>query len=40
VRFSPNWALTGAISVPLMQDLNGEQIESTYKATLAVSWSL
>jgi len=40
VRFNPHWALTGAISVPIMQDLNGEQIETTYKATLALSWSL
>jgi hypothetical protein len=40
VRFSPAWALTGAISIPVMQDLNGEQIETTYKATLALSWSL
>lgn len=40
VRFSPYWALTGAISVPIMQDLNGEQIETSYKAALALSWSL
>ena len=40
VRFSPYWSLTTAISIPIMQDLYGEQIETTYKATLAVSWSL
>jgi hypothetical protein len=40
IRFSPYWALTGAISIPIMQDLNGEQIETTYKASLALSWSL
>jgi len=40
IRFNPHWALTGAVSVPIMQDLNGEQIESVYKAVLAVSWSL
>ncbi|HEV8292709.1 MAG TPA: transporter [Tepidisphaeraceae bacterium] len=40
IRFNPQWSLTTAISVPVMQDLNGEQIETTYKATLALSWSL
>jgi hypothetical protein len=40
IRFNEQWSLTTAISVPVMQDLNGEQIETTYKATLAVSWSL
>ena len=40
IRFNEQWSLTTAISIPVMQDLNGEQIETTYKATLAVSWSL
>jgi len=40
IRFNPQWSLTTAISIPIMQDLNGEQIESTYKASLGVSWSL
>jgi hypothetical protein len=40
IRFNPQWSLTAAISAPIMQDLNGEQVETTYKATLAVSWSL
>jgi len=40
VRFNPHWALTGAVSIPIVQDLNGEQIETSYKATLALSWSL
>jgi hypothetical protein len=40
VRFNPQWSLTAAFSVPIMQDLNAEQIETTYKATLALSWSL
>ncbi|HEV8604594.1 MAG TPA: transporter [Tepidisphaeraceae bacterium] len=40
IRFNPNLSLTTAISVPILQDLNGEQIETTYKATLALSWSL
>ena len=40
VRFNPNWSLTAAFAVPFLQDSNGEQINTTYKATLAVSWSL
>jgi hypothetical protein len=37
VRFSPNVMLTVAPSVPIIQDLNGEQIEASFKLSAVLS---
>lgn len=39
VRFSENVALTVAPSLPVLQDLNGEQIESRFKLAVELSFS-
>jgi len=40
VRINESWAVTGALAFPVMQDTNGEQINTTFKATLAMTFSL
>jgi hypothetical protein len=40
VRFNESVALTVAPSLPVLQDLNGEQIESSFKLALMLSFSL
>jgi hypothetical protein len=39
VRFSENVALTVAPSFPILQELNGEQIESRFKVAVTLSFS-